>query len=822
MTDERLDDLFVAAAELDGSERRAFLDTECRADHELRRRIEARLAASERAERHLEKLATKLGLDDTSDIAFIGTTVGHYRIVRLIGRGGMGAVYLGERADEQYELEVAIKLLPLGVAGPDSANRFLAERQILARLSHPGIARLIDGGITDDGAPYIVMEYVDGEPIDRYCDRHALPLSARIELVRQVASAVDYAHRNLIVHRDLKPGNVLVTDDGTVKLLDFGIAKILDDESANYTVMGGAPMTPRYTSPEVLKGEPVSTAADVYALGILLYELLAGVGPYDDRDTATTAALLRVVLDADIKPPSVMVEQAAVGARPERSADKRKALVRRLRGDLDTIVMKALAADPAERYRSASDLDDDLRRTLAHEPISAHPPSLGYRLRKLVARHTTAVAFSVTAIAALIALTATAVYFAVTTAEQSRLVAKERDRAEEVQGFLVDLFESAEPNATRGAELTARELLDQGAARLANELGDQPAARARLQSVIGQVYVALGLYGDARPLIEQSVDFYRTTEGADAHEHSAVLDQLAELTEIEGHYDAALELAHEALATSRRAADEEGIARDTVRIGRIQHLKGNLDEAEPNYRTGLAAYRALFGDSHPAVAQCLSHLGALLEHRGELEESEALHRQSLAIKKTLFGDSNLATIESYINLGSVLSSQRKFDEALTALNRALELNTTLLGASHRDNAFIYNHRAHLWRDTGDLDAAQADFLRSLEIVEAHFGSGHPNYGIVLGNVGKLQFQTGRYAEAVETLRESFEVLAAALPEHWTPFDIERWLGEALLATGQRDAAEHHLTNSVVELTARRGEDDEATRAAMAALAKLTD
>jgi serine/threonine-protein kinase len=673
------------------------------------------------------------------------------------------------------------------------------------------------------------MEYIEGLPIDVYCDSHKLDISERLALFCQVCDAVGFAHRKLVVHRDLKPGNVLVTAEGKAKLLDFGIAKLLDVESAQLTRFGAQPMTPRYTSPEVLQGQPVSTASDVYSLGILLYELLAGVSPYGDASGATTVAMLRAALEMPVTAPSLIARrQAAAGddlaairiARNRGTTCER--LGKRLRGDLDTIVLTALRKEPEQRYESAALFAADIRRSETDLPIAARAPTLAYTARKFVARHTATVTAAAVAVCALVVTAAVATYYGITTQQQSRVIVAERDRAEQTQEFLLSIFEGANPNEARGTTITAKELLDRGAARIDEELSGQPHTQAILKATIGNIYVILGLYEEARPQLEGAAALFSGASTEPSPEYVEVLEQLSELTEIEGDYAAALKIAQQSLEISERAADQAGIARGSTRVGRVLHLMGKLDEAEPYYQNGLDIYIDLYGEEHDAVAQSLAHLGGFMSHTGRLDQAEALHQRSLEIRRTLHGNDHLTTIESMINLGAVRQNRGKNEAAIEMLDEALALNVRLLGPLHRDNAFIYNHRAHAEKALGNYTAAESDFRRSLDIVREQIGPAHPNYGIVLGNICKVLVLEEDFAGAEPCFREAHAVLAAALPEHWIPYDIEMRLGTTLATLGRYPEAESSLRSSVDGLTERRGRANDVTQDALRSLIEVLD
>src|SRR6185295_13117200 len=552
-----VDRLFADALDRPPAERPAYLDEACGGDAVLRREVERLLAADQAGSRFLVSSPGEL-LRLVLDRQEEGGSLGPYRLLRKIGSGGMGTVYLARREDEHYQRDVAVKVLRSGLATTEAFHRFLAERQILANLEHPNIARLYDGGSTDDGRPYLVMELVEGVPVDQYCDQHRLTVDQRLALFQKICAAVQYAHQNLLVHRDLKPANILITPEGEPKLLDFGIAKRLAPQpgsSLQETRTGLRMLTPSHASPEQVRGEAITTASDVYSLGVILFELLAGRGPYQisaelqyeiERATCEqepdrpSAALLR--------PGSPSAEETAL-ARKTRP----QALARRLRGDLDNIVLTALRKEPRRRYGSASQLAEDLERHLQNLPVTARPDTLRYRTRKFVRRHRTAVAATV----AVILLVAGAV---ASLAAQGRVLAQERDKARYALSFLVDTFKQADPYHTQGERLTAREILDQGADRISRELAGQPDVQAAVMDAIGEVDLGLGRYDKAEPLLKRSLALRWQVLGTTSLEVAESLEHLAALRNERSDQAGAESHLREALAIRRRRQGDRNLA----------------------------------------------------------------------------------------------------------------------------------------------------------------------------------------------------------------------------------------------------------------------
>ena len=824
MTSERwhqIEALFEAALAQPPEARAAFLDAACtdaggRPDPDLRCEVASLLdahAGPGPVDRLAEELVAPLARAAEGEPAE-GRRVGPYRVLRTLGRGGMGAVYLAERADGQFEQRVALKLIRDGVDTDAQRARFLHERQTLARLQHPGIARLLDGGLAADGRPYFAMEVVDGERLDRYCDARRLDLRQRLRLFIEVCEAVHHAHQRLVVHRDLKPSNVLVTEDAggrpRVKLLDFGIARLLEDADG---AGGEAPtrpatrvMTPEYAAPEQLRGEPVSTASDVYSLGVVLYELLTGHRPYDTA-ALSPGELERVVCETAPPRPSVVVTRSVDGGgdgaavTPEAVSRARgtepDTLARRLAGDLDTIVMKALEKEPERRYASAEAFLEDVRRHLAGLPVQARPATAGYRTRMFVRRHRVGVAAAALVGLALVAGLAG-------TAWQARRAAAERDRAQAEQAktaealdFLVDLFEQADPGATGGEVVTAREVLDRAAGRLAT-LDEQPDVKATLLDALGRVYQNLGLYDRAAAHLEEALALRRTLHPTPHPDLAASLHHLGYLQHARSHLDAADDLYREAVAAYRalpkpnevaladvlhhhatllstqgdaEAAEpliREALERRRAALGAahpdvgaalyalaaIRHSRGDYAGAEALFREAVALFQAIPNTLHPAAADARIALAQFLQFRGELGEAEALYREALALQRRLYGDDHPGVASTRFMLGAVRYERGAFDEAEALLRDALARGIPTLGADHYDMLGARQTLASVLYAREDFDAA-ADTMRGVVAdYRRLFGGDHGTVVTSLLIQGRAALGAGRHAAAEADFEEA--------------------------------------------------------------------
>ena len=680
----RVSAVFDAVAELGVAERAAALDRLCvgadgRPDPGLRAEVEALLEADEGGS-VLDTAAPDGAAALVASPGRAGERVGPWRVVREVGRGGMGAVDLVERADGAFEQRAALKRIA-GV-GADGVRRFERERQILARLEHPGIARLLDGGLDGAGAPYLVMEYVEGEPVTAWAEDHGLGLEARLRLFLQVCDAVGFAHRHLVVHRDLKPSNVLVTPDGRAVLLDFGIARLLEDDDAGERTMMPA-LTPEYAAPEQVTGGAVTTATDVYALGVLLYELVAGQRPYE-IERPTLGGIVDTIREARPPAPSTVAGRRGLGR------------------DLDTVVMKALAKEPGRRYASADALGADLGRVLERRPVEARAPTVGYRFRRFVARHRAGVgatAFAVLAVAASVAF-----YTARLAAERDRAeaaaveAAREAARAEQTAGFLEALFEASDPNGPDPGERTARQLLDDGAARVRADLGAEPAVLAPVLATVGRVYRALGAYDAAAPALADAVGLFEAT-GEDPL----------------GHRDALLELAN----LRYRTEDFDAAARDALGALALDSLHADTASSE---RLAILNTLALVYSDTERLEEAATVLREVVERRRALDTDEA--RGDLAVNLN--------------NLGLVLLDLERVGEAGSLFDEAIALTEAVHGTGHPYLAIALNSRAGVHEAQGDRDAALADMVRAVAIGEAALGPDHPFTVHARGNLSDLR------------------------------------------------------------------------------------
>ena len=784
---DRVAELFDRATLLPEHERGRFLADVCAGEPELHEELRGLLAAHSQPG-PMDELRRQLAAD--VDVAMPGapqhyTQIGPYRVRERLGYGGMGVVYLAEREGESFQQRVAIKVLRAGPESRGLVPRFLAERRILARLEHPNISRFVDGGLTADGAPYFAMEYVEGLPLDQYADRNRLSIEQRINLFAAVCDAIHYAHQHLVVHRDLKPTNILVTRAGVVKVLDFGIAKLLDaPDDALLTGAGQRWMTPDYASPEQVRGETVSTAADVFVLGIVLYELLVGKRPHGG---AVRHEVEQSILETEPEKPSEAACEETCQARGLAAARCR----RRLAGDLDTIILKALHKAPERRYGTAGELADDVRRHLAGLPVRARPDTAAYRIRKFVARQrllAAALAFAALSVVAGVVATSGAVRRARANAARA---AAERDRAEQVSRFVTGLFAGVDPMRTAGSDVTARELLDSGAARLHRELLDQPASRAPLLEVLARSYAGLGAYEAAQAAVTEAVGLRHVAEPPDTLALAGALGDLARMYVVRGVADSAAAPAREALAL-RRAVSGPGaaIASELGVLGDVFSARGELDSAEFYLRAAAAQPGA--EASLAERADVLDNLAAVLTHRGgRLAEVESLQVEALDLRRRQVPPQPGEIALALTGLGGT-----RFRMGLTAQARAdveagLALQERALGTRHPYVAYTWHVLGQVTEALGDLAAAETAFQRSAELKAGLPGqTGLTSLARTLAALGVVRTRRGNYRGADSALTRSLQIRRDALGDaHAEVAQGWNYLGVLYRATGRAPAAE---------------------------------
>ncbi len=831
---QRAKELFLEAVELPEEEREAFLEKECAGDTDLIERVRALIAADRDDDSLLDQdAAALLSYDAEETVASepdgTPTEIGPYRLLRKIGEGGMGEVWLAEQT-RPVRRKVALKIIKRGMDTKQVVARFEVERQALALMEHPCIAKVFDAGETPRGRPYFVMEYVQGVPITEHCDRQRLTNRERLDLFVLVCEGVQHAHHKAVIHRDLKPSNVLVAihdDKPLPKIIDFGVAKATGQKLTDlsmHTQLGMLIGTPAYMSPEQaeMTGQEVDTRADVYALGVMLYELLVGALPFDVKELhqAGLEAMVRKIREDE--PPRPSARLTTLGEQSTESAKRRNtelpALKRELSGDLDWITLKAMAKERTRRYDSPRELAADIERYLTDEPVLATPPSAIYRAKKFVKRHTVGVTAAAVAVLAL-------VVFAVTMTVQAGRIAAERDRANheaeakgQVSDFMKNLFAVSDPSEARGNSITARELLDAGAAKI-EQLEDER-TRTELMETIGDVYRNLGLYPEAEKLLQQALDDRRRLLGDEHPETLASLNSLGFLYWKQARYDEAEQLYLEALETGRRVlgdehpqvlhtmnnlgivyrnqfrSDEaEAIYLETLSIrrrllgdddpetlatqmnlGNIYSRKGDYDEAEQIYLKVLEAERRVLGEDHPGTFPTAVNLAIVYREQGRLDESETLFRETLERQRRVLGEDHPEALRSMNILGLVWLDQERYEDARTLYIENVESRKRVLGDDHPDTLLSMGNLALAYMKLERFDDAESLYLETLETQERTLGEGHPNTAVSLYNLARLYRDTDRFAESGEYFERTLKVDEQALgPDHpYVADDLEEY------------------------------------------------
>jgi serine/threonine protein kinase len=871
---QQIQSLFDELVDSGTADREARLARACGDDAELRKSVRS-LLESDRARQdpllHVIGEAAESLLEDHND-RLIGTRVGPYRISAILGHGGMSTVYRAERDDSQYRQSVAIKVLQQAVLHPRMRSRLHSERHILASLDHPSIARLIDSGDLLDGTPYLVMEHVDGESIDVYCDRHNLSIAARLELFVQVCGAVQYAHRNLVVHRDIKPSNIIVTETGVPKLLDFGIAKLLAPENAAHTLpvtlLQERILTPENAAPEQVLGRPITTATDIYALGVLLYQLLTGRSPYRLLSYSQLQLERAICMDDPARPSQIVVAKLGEEKDADRSriAERRGGLSparlrSRLAGDIDAIVSTAMRKEPDRRYASVPALSDDINRHLSGEPVRSRQSDWRYSSAKFLRRHLWAA--SVVGVVFLgLFLIAGVLFWKNRQIEAARdATVQERDRAQLVSAFMVKVFSQADPYNAQGKQETAKDLLDRGAAQISRDSSLQPEVRAELLESIGLAYRRQGLAPAAVPLFEQAVDIRRHERPADngliavtLADLSRALQDAGQPVSAEANLQQALDLSQSgeqarpiqtgeiliefgnfeltvksdparaalffrrALNLVRGVQGDQGLhaAEALVSLANAARWTNDYGPAETYAREALGIFQRSVPRDHPEHANALQMLGSILIERDKYSEAEQVLKEALEIQRTVYGPQSMAAANTQANLGTLYDHKGDLGAAIEATESALRICRITPSQNVTAQGYYLDALANMYLKANKLATAEADARESLALYGRTLPADHLYVASSREVLGEILLRRGQFAAAVTQLRAAVDINSAlGGANNWHTSRSEASLGWAMIEADDARDGEPILVAARAKLLSEVGPQHPATQQATA-------
>jgi len=806
--------IFYKAIELDQLEREKYLNEICKTA-ELKNEILTLISAHNTSDNFLEdSIIPYKPIADNSNL-FIGKTFGKYKIEKLIARGGMGLVYLGLR-DDEVKQKAAVKIINPGISSLTVIKRFQAERQTLANLNHPNISKLLDGGITDDGIQFLVMEYIEGIPIDEYCDKNNLSIKERLDIFLKVTAVVQYAHQNLVVHRDLKPNNILITKDGEPKLLDFGIAKILssdEDRFETITQQGMWNLTPEFASPEQIKGESITTSSDVYSLGIVLYKILSGHNPYQIK-SMFPADINKIITNTEpIKPSEIVIRkynedlnEIGESKNPIISSnieDTNEKIHKRLKGDLDKIVSMAIRKEVSRRYSSVEHFAEDIKRYLNYRPVIAHQDSLVYRTKKFLRRNKTIVT-PVSIIFILINLGLAGVLWQGYIAAKERDIAKlEADKSNRIKSFLLEMISSPDP-LKDGSEVKVIDVITDASQKLSRELSDYPEIEAEIRTMLANTYQNIGVYdsaetellkadlitkkvfgnhsvesatslkslaliyhykGDyekAEKYFKQSLSLLKSIETTPSFQTALILDAYGTFLADQGNIEKSEKFTEEALkiAESIKGSEDHEVAMIKNNLATSYHTLNKLDEAEKLYKESLRVFRKHFGTNHLRVSSSLNNLAFINIYKEDHQKALPLLKESLEIKRTILGDSHPDLIQPYSNVGSTFFNLGKYDSAEIFMKKSIEV-----GLKNYDSENISLSRTYMWY--GRILDGMKSFNKSVFYLEKSYlirkrelGAKNKMTLTCQSLLGQTYLNSGKYPEAEKHLIESYNGLQA--------------------------------------------------------------
>ena len=826
--------IFFKAVELDGKDREVYLNGVCKTP-ELKKEILTLIFAHDKSENFLEdSIIPYEPVPDNSNL-FIGKTFGKYKIDKLIARGGMGLVYLGLR-DDEVKQKAAVKIINPGVSSGIVIKRFQNERQTLANLNHPNISRLLDGGITDDGIQFLVMEYIDGIPIDEYCDKNKLNTKDRLNLFLKVAAVVQYAHQNLVVHRDLKPNNILITQDGEPKLLDFGIAKILSPEGERLetvTQRGMWNLTPEYASPEQIKGETITTSSDVYSLGIVLYKLLTGHSPYKIK-SVFHSDISKIISQSEPTKPSEIIYQTIVNESEvekseinpqtisvtrEGSIDK---LHKKLIGDIDNIISMAIRKEPERRYPSVDHFADDIKRYLNDKPVSAHQDSLSYRSKKFIKRNKN-ILIPAIIIFIIINLGLAGILWQGYIAAKERDIAKlEADKSNRIKSFLLEMISSPDP-LKDGSEVKVIEVIQKASDKLKVELADHPQIEAEIRTMLANTYQNLGVYDSAETELLKADLITKKVFGNKSVETAGSLKSLALIYHYKGDYEKAEKYFKESLAMLRSIEITPSFQTALIldAYGTFVADQGDFEKSEKLTEEALEIAESLKGSEDPEVAMIKNNLATSYHSLNKLDEAEKLYNESLRVFRKHFGNYHLRVSSSLNNLAFIHIYKEDHQNALPLLKESLEIKRTILGDSHPDLIQSYSNVGSTYYNLNDFESAEKFMLKSIDVGLKNYDSENISLSRTYMWYGRILDGMKNFKKSVYYLEKSYLIRKRELgAQNKITLTTQSLLGQTYLNSGNYSEAEHHLIESYTGLQESSKNETESIQKTITALVEL--
>ncbi|MCB9258860.1 MAG: serine/threonine protein kinase [Ignavibacteriales bacterium] len=826
---EIIKSIFERALELDRLSREIFFNNLKEEEKPYEEEVKSLLQAFEKHNDFLE-IETDLNIFSEDKIGphpLIGQHIGSYLIDEEIGIGGMGIVFKGKRDDKEFEQKVAIKILKQGLSTEYLVKRFQNERQTLANLQHPNIARLFDGGKTSEGLPYLIMEFIDGMPITEYCDKNNLSIDQRLKLFITVCNAVQYAHQNLVIHRDIKPGNILVNNEGRPKLLDFGVSKLLDNENSekheDLTKTGMWHLTPEFASPEQIKGENITTASDIYSLGVLLYQILSGSAPYKIYN-ASPLAISKILDEEKITKPSEIALKNTKEINKEELENKLLPNYKELKGDIDNIVLKAMHKDPNQRYSSVQEFSNDIDRYLKGLPVIARPDTYGYRFSKFVQRHKVGVALFVLVNIIILSSIAAVIY-------QGRIAAKERDKAkienqkyEKVNGFLTSILSSVDPSEI-GRDVKVYDVLDKAAEDVETNFKEHPEVEASIRSTLGNTYVNLGEYDKGKPFLEKAYKINLDKYGKESKEIAASIHDLANYYDWIGEYKKADSLYSQSINIFRKVLDKPSkmFADALNNHGIVLMNFGKYEEAENLYLEAIDISKKVEGKKSKNLASIYNNLAYSYTDEGKLDKAEIYYKQSLRILLEILGKNRPEVGTAYNNLGWLYTQLEKFDSAEVYLQKSYELKYELKGKDHPDVGLALNNLGVIKTRKGEYLEAENYFYEAIEQYKKSYPSDHPLISTSYAGLGRVYFSLGKFVKSEEYFRKSLEIKIKKLPaDHWEIFKTKGELGIVLIKENKLNEAEKLLTKSYEYYYQNQSDDKKSQEDFLKALIELYD